>query len=107
MRPNQTRSTRVRNERHPMTQVNKNFINDIADELDVSFYTFDNLEEAFIGTAEKNEHTVAVYSQKKIIEQLSKQGIANLEEAWEYYEYNIASLYLGELTPIIVNDTHF
>lgn len=90
-----------------MTEISKELINEIAENLDISFYTFDDLEEAFIGTTEKNGKTVAVYSQKKIIEQLSKQGIPRFEEALEYFEYNIASLYLGELTPVIVNDTYF
>jgi hypothetical protein len=59
----------------------------------------DDLDEAFIGLTEDINQR-AVYSVDKIIQILSND--MTQEEAWEYFDYNIASAYLGEKTPIFI-----
>lgn len=61
---------------------------------------WDNLDEAIIGTDEAKYR--AVYSYEKIIEILSKD--MSVEDAVEYYEFNVLGAYVGEFTPIIVSE---
>ncbi len=63
----------------------------------------DGLEEAFIGIGYQFHEPIAVYSQKKAIQCLEKRGMSELE-AIEYYDYNIAGSYVGENTPIFLDD---
>lgn len=75
----------------------KDFLGDLADEIMVA----DGLADAFIGVASfgKEGKTIAIYDTMKIIERLKRDGMDE-EEAIEYYEFNIASAYAGEGTPI-------
>jgi hypothetical protein len=63
----------------------------------------DGLEEAFIGIGYQFHEPIAIYSQKKAIQCLKKQGMSE-SEAMEYYDYNIAGSYVGENTPIFLDD---
>jgi hypothetical protein len=47
---------------------------------------------------------VAVYSICKIIEELVKDGMDE-EEAIEYFDFNVDGAYMGEYTPIYIDDT--
>ena len=65
-----------------------------------SFLKIDDHDNAIIGV---DETTMKLcYSVSKIIENLMKD--MDEEEAIEYYEFNIAGAYMGEKTPILVND---
>jgi hypothetical protein len=64
---------------------------------------FDGLDEAFIGVGQQFTKFLACYSREKILEILEKDGM-ELEEAIEYFEFNIAGAYLGESTPIIIDE---
>ena len=46
----------------------------------------------------------AVYSVCKIIRELVKDGMDE-EEALEFYDFNIVGAYMGEFTPIYIDDT--
>jgi hypothetical protein len=75
----------------------------ILKDRDEKFLLADGLEEAFIGIGYQFHSPVAIYSQKKAIQCLEKQGMSELE-AIEYYDYNIAGAYVGENTPIFLDD---
>lgn len=65
---------------------------------------YDNLDNALIGIG--NQHTkppIAIYSLRLIIETLINDGLT-YEEAIEYTDYNITGAWLGEQTPLIIND---
>ena len=68
----------------------------------------DNLDNALIGVYrprwEETDLPVAVYSVCKIIDELVKDGMDE-EEALEFYDYNIVGAYMGEFTPIYIDDT--
>ena len=68
----------------------------------------DNLDNALIGVYrprwEDTDLPVAVYSVCKIISELVKDGMDE-EEAVEFYDYNIVGAYMGEFTPIYIDDT--
>jgi hypothetical protein len=63
----------------------------------------DGLEEAFIGIGYQNYSPVAIYSKSKAIQCFIKEGM-NEEQAYEYFDYNVAGAYVGEATPIFLED---
>ena len=63
----------------------------------------DGLEKAFIGIGYQFHTPIVIYSQKKAIQCLEKQGMSELE-AIEFYDYNIAGSYVGDNTPIFLDD---
>ena len=66
--------------------------------------TFDGLDKAIIGIGgQYGKEQLVIYSATKIVEVLVKGGMAT-EEAIEYYNFNIESLWAGEMTPIIMDD---
>lgn len=67
---------------------------------DDKFLKIDEHDSAVIGVDLKSMRLI--YSASKIIENL-KNHMTEFE-AVEYYEYNIAGAYMGELTPILCED---
>jgi hypothetical protein len=63
----------------------------------------DGLEEAFIGIGYQFKTPIAIYSKKKAIQYFMEQGMDE-EQAYEYFDYNIAGSYVGEATPIFLED---
>ena len=63
----------------------------------------DGLEHAFMGIGRQFTHPVAIYSYKKVIKILMKQKM-DREEAEEYFQFNIAGAFVGDQTPIFLQD---
>lgn len=63
----------------------------------------DGLESAFIGIGYQFNTPIAIYSKKAAIEALEADGMTP-EEAVEYFDYNVAGAYVGENTPIFLQD---
>ena len=63
----------------------------------------DGLEEAFLGIDYQVHTPIALYSKNKAIQCLIDQGMDE-EQAYEYFDYNIAGSYVGENTPIFLED---
>lgn len=62
-------------------------------------------DEAIIGVATSSTGMMAVaYSEPKIIELLIRHDQMDPDEAMEYYQFNILGAYLGENTPIFIDD---
>jgi hypothetical protein len=68
-----------------------------------TFGLFDGFDEAIIGVDSSTNRII--YSQSKIMNILIEKQDMSDEEAYDYYDFNIATLYFGENTPIICNDT--
>lgn len=62
----------------------------------------DGFDDAILGWGAKFTSCSVVYSKKKIIEKLSCD--MTLDEAYEYFDFNIAGAYVGEHTPFILDD---
>lgn len=62
----------------------------------------DGFDDAIIGVDDKEGR--AVYSKQKILEILMEREDMGRTEAIEYYEFNILGAYMGEKTPIYVDD---
>ena len=61
-------------------------------------------EDALIGYGYQFSYPVAVYSRKKCIEILMDNGIIEYEDATEYFDFNVAGAYMGESTPVFLDD---
>lgn len=71
-------------------------------ESEAAYLKADGFDDCLIGLGFSfGRHGVLVYDQAKIIEKLEQQGMSH-EEAFEYYEYNIARAFLGDNMPIFV-----
>jgi hypothetical protein len=69
-------------------------------ELNSTALLADGFDDCIIGIAESFSGYVFVYSKEKMIEQLAQD--MTVDEAYEYYEYNILGAYLGENMPIFL-----
>ena len=79
-------------------------IDEYLSEMGESVLLMDGFDEAFIGTSQRiNEPLLAVYSWGKMVECLMKDGL-DYEEAVEYIDFNCLGAWVGEQTPIIVQD---
>ena len=63
----------------------------------------DGFDEAAIGTACVRNVDVLVYSVEKCLDVLMQQGMT-MDEAVDYFEFNVGGAYMGEQTPIFVYD---
>jgi hypothetical protein len=63
----------------------------------------DGLENAFMGIGRQFHHPVAIYSYKKVIKTLMRSKMSH-EEAVEYFDYNIAGAFIGDQTPVFLQD---
>lgn len=81
----------------------KDLINNYCDEHELDNVLFiDGHDNAIMGLSTCFNSVKVVYSYKKIIGNLTKD--MNHEDAEEFFEYNIRGAYLGDGTPIIMQD---
>lgn len=66
----------------------------------------DGLEDAFIGLAQKDGVQVAVYGITSCIIALIKTNKWSLEEAEEYFHFNTLNAYVGEYSPLFIEEMH-
>ena len=64
----------------------------------------DGFEDALIGFGYQFNYPIAVYSRKRCIDILMDDGIMDYEEATEYFDFNVAGAYVGESTPVFLDD---
>ena len=63
----------------------------------------DGVDNAIIGMAERDSIPVVAYSIMKILENLVARGMA-MHEAREFMSFNIEGAFVGEHTPLLVDD---
>ena len=87
---------------------NRDFeIRDRLEEENPEALLADGLDNALVGVYRPRwteELPIAVYSLTKTISELVEQGMDE-EEAVEYFDYNIEGAYMGEYTPMFIDDT--
>lgn len=80
-------------------------ISSMFEEMGESVLLMDGFEDAFIGYSQRiNEPVLAVYSRTKMVDVLMTRDGMSDDEAEEFIEYNCVGAWVGEQTPIIVND---
>ena len=79
--------------------------NNYLDGGELLFIDPEYFDEAIIGVATSSVGMMAVaYSEPKIIELLIRHDQMDPDEAMEWYQFNILGAYLGENTPIFIDD---
>ena len=68
---------------------------------DEEFLTADGFDHAIIGVDERDMRII--YSKHKMIVTLMEEGMSDWE-AEEYFDFNIAGAYMGEKTPIYMEE---
>ncbi len=71
-----------------------------------TFLSADGFEDAIIGVAEIKQisQLVLVYSRTLCIDILMQRDKMTYEEAEEYFDFNVEGAFMGEKTPIWVDD---
>jgi hypothetical protein len=64
----------------------------------------DGLESAFMGIGRQFTHPIAIYSYKKTIKILMRENRMDRENAEEYFQFNIAQAFVGDQTPVFLQD---
>ena len=83
--------------------MNRNDIENMVNDMGESILLADGFDDAFMGVGHQFNTPIAVYSVCRCIEILMEDGLS-YEEAVEYFEYNVAGSYMGEQTPIFLNN---
>jgi hypothetical protein len=87
-----------------VSDMNRQAIEEYFQSVESEALVIDGMDEAIIGVAQQFTNAPLVaYSMSKIINILMEQGMDH-EEALEYFEFNIQGAWLGEGTPVIVDD---
>jgi|688.fasta_scaffold652983_1 hypothetical protein len=72
-----------------------------ADETEQELVFFDGHDNAILGIGRQFTKTAVIYNKEIII--LNLMTDMSREEAEEFFDFNIAGLYVGEATPIIMD----
>lgn len=75
------------------------YIENLDSEIDILLA--DGFEEAFLGIGQQFNRFFAVYDKFKCLQILSED--MSLEEAEEYFDFNVVGVYVGENTPVFVD----
>lgn len=75
---------------------------------EIEFLSADGFDEAIMGVVFDNMNAVVrlAYSRCKCLEILMKRDEMTEEEAIEYFDFNVEGAYMGEKTPVWVDDTY-
>jgi hypothetical protein len=63
--------------------------------------TMDGYDEAIIGVVTRMGLEVICYDLDKVIKILMKQGMDE-QDAWDWYQFNMAGSWIGEQTPVFL-----
>ena len=80
----------------------------LAEEWDTEllFLSEEEFDEAIIGVAERiGQSAVVAYDTTKIVEILVLNHSMSVDEAYEYFDFNILGAYVGERTPTFITFT--
>ena len=79
-------------------------MNEPACSHDPEILLADGFEDALIGYGTRFSYGVAVYSTSKCLDILMKRDGMTDEEAMEYFTFNVTGAYVGENTPVFLED---
>lgn len=76
-----------------------NYINENYPDLEILLA--DGFENAFLGVGQQFNTFFAIYDKRKCIDILSEE--MGMEEAEEYFDFNVVGAYVGKSTPVFVD----
>mgnify|MGYP007063401584 CR=1 FL=1 len=95
-------STASKNQSEPTVGSPRELAERGLEELNPDALFMDGLDDSIIGIGNQySKPPVVIYDEALIIENLINQGM-DMEEAWDYYSFNVAGAWVGDNTPIIV-----
>jgi hypothetical protein len=62
----------------------------------------DGYDDCILGITVRDDEAVVLYSTEKIVNKLSEE--MELEEAYEYFDFNIKGSYVGKKTPVFYEE---
>ena len=77
-------------------------LSNIAEINGIDIMFIDGHDNAIVGLGRQFNKNAVIYSKNQIIKNLCSEMTE--EEAEEFYEFNIAGAYVGESTPIVLED---
>lgn len=84
----------------------RDYIEEVASNNDsVVVMLSSEFDSAIIGIQNKDDFTRAVYSETKMIQALMDQMDMDRDDALDFYGFNIENAYVGEGSPIFIDDT--
>lgn len=76
------------------------WLDDLVEEMEEGVLLADGFDDALLGYAQRvSQPPVAIYDRAKCIEILMNRDAMSLEEAEEYFEFNVAGSWVGAGTP--------
>jgi hypothetical protein len=81
----------------------KKALKEYLEEGDPDIMLYPEYENALVGAAETFYGVVAVYDLDIILEKLVKDGMESIEEADEFFRFNILGAYISDTQPIFLN----
>tara|TARA_R100000988_G_C3942780_1_gene137085 strand:+ start:196 stop:483 length:288 start_codon:yes stop_codon:yes gene_type:complete len=85
-----------------MHEFNNRLQSNFPDVYEEGLLVADGFEKAFIGVGRQFTKPVAIYDRQKCIDILMTRDGMSIDEAEEYFEYNVQGAYVGEDTPIFM-----
>jgi len=83
-------------------------LNGSLEEQEITTLIADGFDDAILGVVtDFNSEPRVAYSKSKCIDILMERDGMDYEEAMEYFDYNVSGAYMGEQTPIWVDDMMF
>jgi hypothetical protein len=73
-----------------------------AEEVYAEALTADGFEDALLGFGHQYYHAVAIYDKDKCIEILMTRDGMSYETAIEYFDFNVTGAWVGEHTPVFL-----
>jgi len=87
----------------PASELRLNIREELAEDWDTEllFLSEEEFDEAIIGVSERiGDEPVVAYDTTKIVAILSRS--MTVDEAYEYFEFNILGAYVGQKTPVFI-----
>jgi len=81
-----------------------NFHVEIIGEIEPEALKVDGMDDAIVGVVQQFNKHFLCYSMAKILEILMDRDGMTETEALEFYEFNIVGAYMGEYTPVFLQD---
>lgn len=81
----------------------RQFCLDLADDADGLIFA-DGYDDAILGLVASNGVEVVVYETAKVLRVLCRRDGMSLDEAEEFFEFNVAGAWVGERTPLFLTE---
>ena len=79
----------------------KDIIHELG-QLNKEILLADGFDKALIGIGQIYDKSIAVYDRQKVIDIIINDFGTNIDDAEDYFNFNVVGAYVGEYTPVFV-----